>query len=357
MPISTVQFADFSNAASVADARKAMAWYAQFAMYAEDMYVNDASDPKGDSRFDDEWQFVDWLRTTVAANILGDIEHLLFGANETTYFGALLRNRADSNQYLVTIRGTESGPEWIQNFVAAPDLLHNAKLALASALIRKSGKARQHRSGGLVPDGFYGIYDALTLGGANVAAPAKAASGLVAKISALQAVGGSTLSDAVVTIVGHSLGAAVSTYLAYDLAQPVTFGKVHAYLFASPHPGDAVYAQHFSATGVNCVSVVYDKDLVPKVPPLYVPLKETVTILAPGSPNSGANQILSPTAIEDSPGGNHHAICYAAMLDPAVARAIVCYTLDQDCVSCIDTDSSRPAIRNGSSFPAPPWGD
>ena len=355
MAIPSVQFADFSNPANVANARKAMAWYAQFAMFAEDMYVKDSVDPKGDIRFDGEWQFVDWLRTTVAANILGDIQHLLFGANDTTYFGALLRNRADPNQYLVTIRGTESGPEWIQNFVATPDLLHNAKVALATALIRKSGTARQHRSGGLVPDGFFGIYETLTLGGANVAAPPKAAPGLVARISALQAAGGSKLSDATVTIVGHSLGAAVSAYLAYDLTQPATVGKVNACLFASPHPGDAIFAQHFSATGVNCVCVVYDKDLVPKVPPLYVPLRETITILAPGAPNSGANQITSTTDIEDSPGGNHHAICYAAMLDPAVARAIACYTLDTDCVGCIDTDSSRPAIHDGSVFPAPAW--
>src|SRR5215831_8533941 len=189
MPIPPVQFADFSNPAGVANARKAMAWYAQFAMFAEDMYVKDCVDPKGDIRFDGEWQFIDWLRTTVAANILGDIQHLLFGANDTTYFGVLLRNRADPNQYLVAIRGTESGPEWIQNFVATPDLLHNAKVALATALIRKSGTARQHRSGGLVPDGFFGIYDALTLGSANVPPPPRARNGVAASISALRAAG------------------------------------------------------------------------------------------------------------------------------------------------------------------------
>jgi hypothetical protein len=132
---------DFLDPARVATARSEMANIAKYSMFAEDMYVADDGDPHGDSRFAPDWLFVDWLRTTVAANLIGDIEHLLLGSNNTTYFGALFQSAQNPNQYLVAIRGTESGPEWVQNFDAIPDLLHGFRLRIALKLIEKSGRS------------------------------------------------------------------------------------------------------------------------------------------------------------------------------------------------------------------------
>jgi triacylglycerol lipase len=349
-------FSHFSDDAAVNQARDALAWYAQFAMYAEDLYVHDSSDPRGDIRFSPDWGFVDWLRTTVAADVVGDIEHWLLGLNDTTYFGAIFRHQQEPDQYLITIRGTESGPEWAQNVVATPDVLHGMTLALTSQLIKKGGNAKAHPDGGFVPAGFYGIYEAMTLGAAATISPPAAATGITQKIGSLQATNRRTVGDASVTVVGHSLGAAVATYLSYDLAKNSGFAQVNAYLLATPHPGDKIYAGHFTDTGVNCVSIAYERDLVPAVPPppLYVPLAETVTIRASGSPIA-QNEILANATIGDSIGGNHHAVCYAAMLSSTVTKNIACYALDKACVSCIQSPSAQPQLLQGSNFPANPW--
>jgi len=356
IPAPTPVFRHFADNTTVGHARDAMAWYAQFAMYAEDLYVHDSSDPRGDTRFAPEWDFVDWLRTTVAADVVGDIEHWLLGLNDTTYFGAIFRHQQEPDQYLVTIRGTESGPEWAQNVVATPDVLHGMTLALISQLTQKGGNAKAHPDGGFVPAGFYGIYEAMTMGSAATVSPPAAATGITQKIGSLQQASHRTVGDACVTVVGHSLGAAVAAYLSYDLAKSSGFAQVNAYLLATPHPGDQIYAGHFSSTGVNCVSVAYERDLVPTVPPppLYVSLAETITIRVNGSPLA-QNEITASAVIGDSIGGNHHAVCYAAMLSSTIAKNIACYALDQSCVDCIQSPAAQPQLLQGSNFPAVPW--
>jgi len=356
IPTPIPAFGHFADDTTAGQARDAMAWYAQFAMYAEDMYTHNSADPQGDTRFSPEWGFVDWLRTTVAADVVGDIEHWLLGLNDTTYFGALFRHQQKPDQYLVTIRGTESGPEWAQNAVAAPDVLHGMTLALINQLTEKGGSARAHPDGGFVPAGFYGIYEAMTLGAAATASPPAAATGITQKISSLQLANRRTPGDACVTVVGHSLGAAVASYLSYDLAKNSGFAQVNAYLLATPHPGDKTYAENFTSTGVNCVSVAYERDLVPTVPPppLYVPLAETVIIRVNGSPVA-QNEITANATIGDSIGGNHHVICYAAMLSSSISKNIACYALDKSCVDCIQSPSAQPQLLQGSTFPASSW--
>ena len=341
-------FADFLAPATVQNARDQLAGFAQFVMYAEDMYVSTAIDPPLDPRFAPEWKFIDWLRTTVAANIIGDIEHWLLRRNETTYFGALFQSNANPDSYLVVLRGTESGPEWAQNAVFTPDLLHAFKSKIAAALTAKSGSPKLHRSGGAVPSGFHGIYEELTFGGVAVANPPIASKGIVDAITALQTGRGSTIGQATLTISSHSLGSAVASYLAYDLAQPPVFGSINAYLFATPMPGDGIYARSLAATVLNCVSVVYERDLVPQVPPGYAPLTETITIKIFGTASIG-KEITADAQVDDSPGCNHHVICYAAMLSPAVAAAVPCNASDSGCVSCIVTPAAIPAIGAGGA--------
>jgi triacylglycerol lipase len=347
---------DFLDSTRVDAARDAMANIAKYAMFAEDMYVDDDTDPPGDLRFGAEWTFVDWLRTTVAANLIGDIEHVLFGSNNTTYFGALFQSSTDQNQYLVSLRGTESGPEWIQNFDAMPDFLHGFKQRIANKLIEKSGKAMKHSSGGYVSSGFYGVYDALTLGRSSILNPPAACKGIVDAITQLQTKHGSTLASAHLTITGHSLGAAVSTYLAYDLATQGGMPHLDVYLFASPMAGDDTFTKSMSRLGaVNWLSIVYERDIVPMVPPGYAPLIDTVTILTEGSTAIG-KQLVASAQIDNSPGGNHHVICYAAMLSPTVARTIACYNdTDKNCVTAIKVPGLVSLTPGSPARPAPPW--
>jgi triacylglycerol lipase len=153
--------------------------------------------------------------------------------------------------------------------------------------------------------GFYSIYNSMML--------VRDGSRMLAAEGIAKAVGGATI-----TVVGHSLGAALATYLTYDLARP-DIGKlgnnVSGWFFASPKPANRVFADRF-ATVVSMYSVVnWQRDLVPTLPPHpLVPLNNinnSVLILTP------ANTVTQP---KDTPTCNHHAICYAQMLDPAVAR-------------------------------------
>jgi hypothetical protein len=327
-------------------------------MFAEDMYVHDDSDPAGDIRFGPDWVFGDWLRVNIAANILGDIEHWLAGADDTTYFGAVFRHQSELDQYLVAIRGTESGPEWIQNTVAAPDVLHGLKIALTNRLVEKGGSSMPHPDGGFVPAGFYGIYESMTLGQEKNPNRPMAAQGIVSKIDAMQKLNGRLAQGATVTVVGHSLGAAVGSYLANALAKQNIFAQVNAYFLASPRAGDEIFVRNFTNAGVNCVSAVYERDLVPRVPPppLYMPFAETVTIKVAGTSATGnGNQISAAAAIQDSLGGNHHVICYTAMLSLATGKGTQCYGVDKDCVGCISTDGARPMILPGTISPSIPW--
>src|SRR5271155_1414980 len=115
-----------------------------------------------------------------------------------------------------------------------------------------------------------------------------------------------------------SLGAALAIYLTYDLARS-DIGKlgnnVSGWFFASPKPANQVFADRFQRV-VSTYSVVnWQRDLVPNAPPLpFVRLNnfnDNVLILTPG------NTVAQP---KDTPTCNHHAICYAQMLDPGVVR-------------------------------------
>lgn len=339
-----------------------LAEVARYPLYAEDMYVTTDANPVGDTRFAG-WRFVGWLRTTVAANLIGDISHWLFGTVNTTYFGALFQSQDDLNQYLIAVRGTESGPEWVQNCVALPHILQSFKVRIAAALVEKGGVPTKHLSGGTVPSGFHGIYENLTLGSDAASAP-DAYVTITHAITTLQREHGAAWQDAEIVVTGHSLGAAVASYLAYDLVTKSAAKTLDLYMFASPMPGDGIYARSFhdldskrgnnGTCDLNVLSVVYERDLVPMVPPAYAPMLDTLKIIAPGGTAHG-QQYLTTCEIEDTPGGNHHVICYAAMLSDATAMATLCDGRDEDTVSCITDVHARPALAAATYMAAPAW--
>ena len=349
--ISRTTLAEVLNPGTAQQALANLAEIARYALFAEDMYIPSDANPTGDKRFDG-WTFVNWLRTTVAANLVGDISHWLFGTANTTYFGALFQSQDHQDQYLIALRGTESGPEWIQNCVALPHILQGFKTRIAAALVEKSGLPIMHGSGGSVPSGFHGIYENLTLGSDAASAP-DAYVTITTAITQLQARRNRTWEQAEIIVTGHSLGAAVASYLAYDLITESSAAKFDLYLFASPMAGDSTFVRAFHTLDskrdpggqcdLNVISVVFERDVVPMVPPAYAPMLDTIKIIAPGGAANG-QQILTACDIEDSPGGNHHVICYAAMLSQPAAIAILCDGRDTDNVACITTMAARPPV-------------
>ncbi|GLJ43067.1 hypothetical protein SUGI_0893930 [Cryptomeria japonica] len=78
------------------------------------------------------------------------------------------------------------------------------------------------------------------------------------------------------TFTGHSLGAAPATLSAYDIKQIMvneyggTSIPVTVFSFASPRVGNLSFTQHMEEIGVKVLRVVNKKDLVPKIPGIFV---------------------------------------------------------------------------------------
>jgi len=266
--------------------------YALHAMYAEDMFDPNSQvlDPPLDARIGAAWQCIGYL---TAANALLGAQSI--GLGDRVYYGFVIRSTTDPTQHIAVIRGTEAVVEWLEN---VEGLLVNGP---------------PH---GMVEHGFYSIYDSMlycTVGAPTIAAaPTRsAAQSLVATIPA----------GAVLTVIGHSLGAALATYLMADVARlnSNAFTVIGA-LFASPKAGDATYVKDVDQVvgPDNYVVYNYIRDIVPHVPP-SLPFGQGFQALPQAM---WINPVKAQAEIRNDPFCNHHAYCYAAMLDFTAVQVI-----------------------------------
>lgn len=167
---------------------------------------------------------------TIANTVRYNISNLIMGF--------ALRSKLDGHGVIV-LRGTMTTDEW----------LNNMKYQMTSFLPAK-GLAL-----GQVHEGFRNIYKGLRGRYRELAAEFDQEKPLY--------------------LVGHSLGAAVSTIGALDIAlqQPEQAKNIHAYLFAPPRTGDAVFAQHYDQLVGTSYRIVNVCDVVP-----YVPFEEMGSI-------------------------------------------------------------------------------
>jgi triacylglycerol lipase len=248
---------------------------ALLAMYAEDMLGGGRGvlAPPIDPRCAGEWTLMGHL---VAKNALLDGQKLQLG--DVSYYGFVAVKRNDATNVVAVVRGTEMPVEWLENIegllIDRPDI-------------------------GWVEQGFDSIYGSMTYVPLN-AAPAASA------------IAGSLPMGATVTVIGHSLGAALASYLMLDLATvPQRSYRVEGSLFACPRAGGRDFVQRVDDT-VDAYRVYnYMRDLVPHVPPsLPLPINfesfpQTIWI----------KPADAQAVIKNNFACNHHAYCYAAMLD------------------------------------------
>jgi len=199
-------------------------------------------------------------------------------------YGALMKFKST---YVIAIRGTANMREWIID----------AECALVD-----------HPTNGQVEEGFWSVYATMKYvpAGQNAALPA------VDTIAGIIGAGS-------VMIVGHSLGAAIAEYLAFDLVQKPGMNPVTGCFFASPRPGDGKFADAFDKAfqnqGGKYVVINYDADVVPTLPPIengFCPLPVTLRLM-----NGTVDQTWT---VRDDLLCNHHVICYAAMLASGAAQ-------------------------------------
>lgn len=206
------------------------------------------------------------------------------------FYGWLLRSKANPSSYVCLIRGTAGAVEWAEDAEGEP--------------ISVSGLP------GKVERGFYGIYSSMRLRrpGSAIDVP------LVSGITGI--VGTGTL-----TVAGHSLGAALATYLTTDLSAGL--GKrVVGRFYCSPHPGDGLYAQWADARIGDYRAYADGLDIVTHVPPGYCALPRTTTLCPDGRVRLGATSL-------------HHVLSLAWLLCPEAIDLASLPPIDQPYIDCL----------------------
>lgn len=248
---------------------------AVYAACAETMFAPGVLAPDLDERMAG-WRIVGYL--TALNSFLG-LQRV--GIGERVFYGFVAQECADPMNYVAVVRGTETVGEWIQNARVLPTFA---------------------TGGGMVERGFWEVYDTMHFRRIDDDL------GDIAPIDLAD-----TIHDgATVTVIGHSLGAALATFLCRELKKAAD-GRfaVQGQFFASPKCCDDRYAEKFDAEvgAANYLVVNYERDKVPFVPPIgYVHLPHTRwlkagTIAAPDDPVS-AHDVLNYAArirAEDQP--------------------------------------------------------
>ncbi len=181
--------------------------------------------------------------TTIYANDLATDMNPLRGKNIVSIGHILQASKA--GDAVVVIRGTEGIQEWMQD----------AKFLTVPCPFLSSG--------GNTEDGFTDMYRSMTAG------PGKVAPGLTEALPKLPWKSPVTS----LTICGHSLGGALATLLALDVAANARspFSAPAVYTYASPKTGDPLFVTTYNHAVPNTTRVANRLDLVPKLPlpPLY----------------------------------------------------------------------------------------
>jgi len=138
----------------------------------------------------------------------------------------------------IAIRGTEGIDEWITD----AEFLMVTCPFLAGA--------------GQTEDGFTAMYNSLRTA---------AAAGSPSVVSAMATLPFSQPPKSV-TICGHSMGGALVTLLALDMAANTTFKDPTVYTYASPRTGDPSFADTYNQVVKNSFRIANRLDLVPKLP-------------------------------------------------------------------------------------------
>lgn len=194
--------------------------------------------------------------------------------DEHLYYGYLAESVMTPGEFIVAIRGTSNPLEWAKD----------AEFAL-----------RAHPSGGHVESGFDDIYNTMLLDGKPI----------VGAVAAIVGTGS-------VTVIGHSLGAAIAIYLTRDLAA-VPGLKVRGRFYAPPHPGDIMFANLFDKTVADYMCYAYELDAVPRMPfGLGYSRLAKYTSITPKT---------SEALVKFDLGCHHYLWCYISMLKYSLTAA------------------------------------
>ena len=157
------------------------------------------------------------------------------GPTDTVSIGLVLW-QANTGEAVIAIRGTQGLLEWFQD----------AQIDTEKCPFTEAGDTE---------DGFTHMYKSFAVsapGGSSVTA-------------SLATIFGSRQVNSL-TICGHSLGGALATLQALDVAANSKFKNPTVYTYASPRTGDELFASTYDSKVPNTFRIVNTADLVPKLP-------------------------------------------------------------------------------------------
>lgn len=169
---------------------------------------------------------------------------------EVVSFGFVAQDTAGNG--VVAIRGTDGILEWVQDALF---------LAVKCPFLAGAG---------FIEDGFTAVYESLRIARDPTS---KFLAG------ALPGIFPKPLTS--LTICGHSLGGALATLLALDVAANTRLGPIlKAYTYASPRTGDPSFGDTYNQVVPNTVRIANRLDIVPKLPtpPLYEHVNHVVDL-------------------------------------------------------------------------------
>jgi pimeloyl-ACP methyl ester carboxylesterase len=224
----------------------------------------------------EKWEVVGYLTADDEIALFGRFSH----GPKRSFYGVLAYEASHPDRYVVAIRGTATAREWAKDLEA----MHTDT---------------SWGEGVFAHQGFYSIYQSLHY------RPKGSLQEVDAMPAILDAAKGKQL-----TVAGHSLGAPLAVYLTLDIAK--AGGSVTGRYFASPRPGNLRFASEVEQRVSDYLVYRAEYDIVPDFPVsllgFYYQALDAIAFVSPG------NQF----GISDDRLCRHHAITYAAMLQPTL---------------------------------------
>jgi len=268
--------------------------YGQLVQAAYEMYYADPNNitPAQPSNFPRGFRLSAWIH----------MRDFILGSTGPKFYGVIAQSEANTNQFVLAIRGTANGLEWWDD---------------ANAAVKTTFR---DPDAGSVASGFARIYDTLEVvdsGPQAAAAPiapqsmksfARQVSALVRYHAAAPAQLSSVPPAASVAVTGHSLGAALATLYAMDNAHSDQLPMPLLCTFASPRVGDARFAASFNELGLASWRVVNAPDIVPHFPPEFLGFSHIDTL----------QQFSSSGKVRSSPECWHSLSTYLSLINTAL---------------------------------------
>ncbi len=211
-------------------------------------------------------------------------------------FGYVVQDK--NGNVVIVIRGTAGIWEWV----------HDVEFLYVPCPVTSGA--------GSTDDGFTAIYKALSI-------DPLLKSPLVASLATLKF----NLPVSSMTICGHSLGGALATITAFDVAANTPFKNPNAYTYASPRTGDPFFASAYNKAVPNTFRIANRSDLVPKLP--LPPIYEHVAGFVDLNPVSTGNP--PSTLVNDTIPCEHILTTYLYLLGTLAGVTSVQVQLDLSC--------------------------